>query len=586
MGRAGLPPSAVIAVAALLVACACTSGLRQTSIPAAATTAGPVVPLLRTSPVPEAPSGDLDALLSWLGDAPLVGLGEDPHGVDDHHRLAHRIFAHSQEGGAGGAFGVFAMEVDQTHAARLDDFVQGRRDDLDGLLAERWYGSKMFYDDALRDLLLWMRAHNRSAPRPVHVAGYDVKQPDLALGAVADTLRRVDRQAAATAEALGETILSLGGYGLFPNVRGYTAALRLPLPGSVNQQRPRTFRAEVWVRSEGSSFGSVGMLASRVAGASGPARRSVELPLSQVGAGWMPLRLLLPLPADADAAEVWLYHRGNGSVWFDDLHLDLDGAPLGPEDPLAALEPWPLMMPKLQVMDYGAARDPDVAHGDGPPSAGSLRVTCDPRVDGALAAVRRLADVVESTLQAAEDGPSPTEALWTRRMVRLVEQAVHWRTLVEPNRDVFLAENLAWLQRHAFPEARVLALGHQSHTERIPRRMGSLLAERYGDRYRTVTLHAESGTYAYFASDVSSLDLDAPLVLHAVEEAGRRELVPYLAALGEGDLLVNLRDLAAERPAALPADLPLAQGPEVAILLRRVAPARVPGESTGSESPP
>lgn len=138
---------------------------------ATASSSAAVVPLPGVEAGRDAPSSDLDVLLAWLDDAPLVGLGENPHGVHEYHRLAHRLFAHSHARGAPHEpFGLWALEIDQAHAARLDDYVQGRRDDLEALLTERWYGSKIFYDAALDDLLRWMREHNRTAERPVHVA--------------------------------------------------------------------------------------------------------------------------------------------------------------------------------------------------------------------------------------------------------------------------------------------------------------------------------------------------------------------------------------------------------------------------------
>lgn len=553
--------------------------------------AGPapqVVPLLRVEPAPGEPSPDLDALLGWLGDAPLVGLGENPHGVHEYHRLAHRLFAHSHAGGSPHEpFGVFALEIDQAHAARLDGYVQGRRDDLDALLAERWYGSKIFYDEALADLLRWMRAHNHTAARPVHVAGYDLKQPALALDAVEEALRRIEPGLAAQARALREPILALGGYGLFPNVRGYTASVTLSLPPAGPGGGARRVSAEVWVRGEGGGHGTAGMLATGVGERFGEARKSHDLALPEIDGAWTPIRIHLSLPATMEEAQVWLYHRGNGVVWFDRLRVEVDGRPLGPTDLLGELEPWDLMMPKIQVMDYGAERDPSVAApGDATPDdAGdlpALRVTCDPRVDRALEAVRRLESLVAAAVDATGDAVSPADAAWTVQMARLVVQAVHWRTLVENNRDVFLAENLTWLRESGFPDRRVLALGHQAHTEPFPLRMGSFLAGRYGDRYATVTLQAETGTYAYFG-DVTTLGHDAPLELHAVEDARRRELVPVLAALGEGDLLVNLGRLAATEPQALAAVADAVPRPDVAVLLRRVTPARVPGEAVAVE---
>ncbi len=75
-------------------------------------------------------------------------------GVHDFHRFSHRLFAYL---GEKKDFAVYALEVDLGHAALLDDYVHGRRDDLEALLARR-HPWAIFYDRALRDLLTWMRA--------------------------------------------------------------------------------------------------------------------------------------------------------------------------------------------------------------------------------------------------------------------------------------------------------------------------------------------------------------------------------------------------------------------------------------------
>ncbi len=547
-----------------------------------------VAPLLGTEPDPATSGRDLDTLLGWLGDAPLVGVGESPHGVHEHHRLVHRIFAHSRRSpGPGGPFDVLAFEFDQAHAARLDAFVQGARDDLDVLLSQHSFGSQIFHDEALAELLRWMRSHNDAARRdgtpPVHVAGYDLKQPARALAELVATLERAGPGAAGEVEDLGRSILGLGAYGAFPNVSGYTGTLEIPLPPA-QHPGPRRLRASVRLRGEAGGdlprFGHAGLRL-------GVGYRQQEIdqrPVAELDRGWQTLAVDLELPPDTGTAGLWLFHRGSGSVWFDDLRLEIDDEPLEPPADLTGLQTRGLMMPNIQVMDYTAAPDPTVRHpGEGGSGAaqagtedrnGSLRVTAHRRIAEAVAAAERLTSLTGETVAGAGDRLTKAETTWARQHARLLNQAVHWRTLVEPNRDVFLAENLTWLAETAFPGRRVLALGHASHTERVPRRMGSFLAERHGGDYRTLTLHAESGTYAYFG-DVASLDeATSGLELHSVEEVRGRPLVPLLTSLGEGDLVVHLEALARDGPEELRGEIPAERGPEVAVLLRHVTPIR------------
>jgi len=530
------------------------------------------VHLLGVAPDPAGHSPpDLQALAAWLGDARVVGLGESFHGVDDFHRLAHRIFAHLAQDDE---TAVFALELSQAQAARLDDYVQGRRDDLDALLAERWWGSKIFYDQALRDLLRWMRARNRAGERrPVHVAGFDFKQPSFAEEDLATGLRRLDPAAAEEAATLFSHITRLGGLGLFPNVVGYTAEVEVAL---APRHQGRTLRLDGWLRGEGVSHGTVGVSLQPVDPGAYRPPAVTEVAGADLGGAWTPVHVELEVPAGVAAVRVGGFHRGNGTAWFDDLSLTLEGEPIGAADLLGSAAPRPLMMPHLQVMDYAAARDAAVVRVDG----ASLRVACDPAVDAALAAARRLEELVEETLAAAPGRMSGSDGLWLRQRARLVAQAVQWRTLVERNRDVFLAENLLWLQQQAFAGSRVLALAHASHTEARPRRMGSFLAAGLGDGYRTVSMLALSGRYAYFGH-VASLRTDAPLEVVAIAE-DRGDLASYLASLGDGDLLIDLRRLQQAGT-----DMPDGPRPDVAVVLRRVAPIALtrPGLAL-SGSPP
>lgn len=327
-----------------------------------------LLPLVSTEPAEDASAPDLAALAGWLGEARVVGLGESLHGVHDFHRLGHRIFAHLVQTRG---FDVFALEIDQAHAARLNEFVGGRRDDLDALLAERWWTAEIFYDQAVRDLLLWMREYNGRAERPVHFAGFDLKQPALAMRAVGEGLRRLDPAAAAKAESLYAPVRALPGFGVFPNVYGFTGSLRVTLPPRTETQ---TLRVALRVRGQGVSHGSVGLTVEGADPASSPLRKSRWLAAHEVGGLWAPLEVELPVPGGVGEVRLLLHHRGNGTVWFDGFFLELGGRKLELPDGLGAIEPQPLQMPAVQVMDYRTGFDEQVAGTAGP----SLRVDCDP----------------------------------------------------------------------------------------------------------------------------------------------------------------------------------------------------------------
>lgn len=518
------------------------------------------IPLLSTDPnAGESQSDDLKAIGRWLGSPKVVGLGEDPHGTHTLHRLCHRLFEHLV---AAEGFTVLALETDQAHAALLDAFVQGERDDLQGLLAQGWWGSKSHWDVALVELLEWMRDHNRRSGKRLHVAGYDHKQPALAAQAVVAALAGVDPAAAREAEALYTRALSPGAFGLFPNVSGFTATLRIPLP---TRSHSAPLVIELETRAEDLTYGSVG-IAAEVAGDF----HSQSLKPGDLATGWSPLRLELNVPAEVSALELSLWHRGNGTVWVTQPRLTVvtqTEAPGTARGELTTLAVQPLMMPALQAMDYRHEFEVD-SGGRGT----VLRVVADPLLDDSRVAAAAAEELVAKV--AIHGALDPARRIWVQQAARLVSQAVAWRTLAENNRDRFLAENLRWLHEQAFPEARMLALGHASHTERRQGRMGAFLSTELGADYGTISMIAGAGSTRYFG-EVSRLAVNAPLVVQPVEANPFRAA---LAKLRDGSYLLPLARLAATTPGlgewlASSRQTP-EQAPDIVIFVEAVEPIR------------
>ncbi len=538
------------------------------------------VPLLATEPDLSGADrpADLQALGRWLGEARVVGLGESLHGVHDFHRFGHRLFADLARHAD---FSVYALELDQAHGDLLDQFVQGERDDLDALLAGFYWTTQIFYDEALRDLLLWMRHHNSSAARRVHVAGFDLKQPELAAKAIADGLRKIDGAAAKQVELAYAPALALASLGMVPNVSGFTAEIRVPLPPAEERD---TVRVGVWVRGREVRFGKVGLLVEGAVqgGAAVGDKSSEEISPEVLSAGWR--QVVVQLDPPPEAVEIWIsvYHRGNGTVWFDDLFIQMGDRKLVPDTDLIEAETTPLLFPALQVQDYKSFSDAIENLGSGP----ALRVECDPATDRALDGLARAEHSLNRALLAHAETVLLAEAARLVQMARLVRQAVEWRLLVEPNRDVFLAKNLEWLAKQGFPDARLLAIAHASHSERSPAKMGGFLAATFGDDYATVSMLALTGHYRGLPNPRNA-EIHAPLEILTVEDTAvpRRtswpNVPPLARALGKlrgGNLLFDLRG-AAETMAGRqflaaiePSDAKANDHADIAVLVRDVTP--------------
>lgn len=413
-----------------------------------------LAPILATEPAPnnaqDAPDADLARIADTIGDAKIVGLGEYFHGAHELHRFSHRLFAYLAEKKD---FDVYALELDAAHVALLDEYVQGRRNDLDALLAKHWRPA-IFYDQALRDLLIWMRDQNLRHGKKLDVAGFDLKQPDLAFESLAKDLRAVEPEVASQAEELYARVAALGAYGIFPNVSGYSGTLLIDLPP---RKEPRRLHVRLRGRARGLDFGHGGLRADTQGGAQW-ASQYLDFKAADLGEdAWLESSLDLQVPADAQRLRLILYHRGNGTFWLGGLEAELGGVPL--EIPATLPEVRPLLFPGIQRMDYQAFFDPDSLYA----GKATLRIDCSPLISDALAAGSALRDLVEKTL--AEDAAylSDGEVAKMRLACRLIEEALAWRTLKEPNRDVFLAENLSWLHREGFPGRKILALAHSGH---------------------------------------------------------------------------------------------------------------------------
>ncbi|MEL7060995.1 MAG: erythromycin esterase family protein [Acidobacteriota bacterium] len=476
------------------------------------------------------PRDDLAALARWLQGSRVVGLGESPHGTSTLHKLWNRLV---MDLGAQLRIDIVALEVDLAHAALLDAYVQGEEDDLHALLGRRWWASEIFFDEDLVELLRWMRRVNATGERRLQFAGFDVKQPALAAELLLDALAVRGEADVGRARRWIEAALAPGGFGVVPNLAGYTADLELMLP---TIDRPRRLRLELPMRGDGVEVGSVGLLA----GTGAPWRRQeIRAPLESLGHGWVATFEIDLQPGDGEQFGLSLFHRGDGAAFFGSPRVTLDGVAVGPSDTLGSLERWPLQFPQLQVDDYESARV-ELPNDSFFSSASALRVAQDPKFKRS----RRAANDLVSWIDRIAGASDSMDGSLLRRLARAIEQAVAWRTLAEPHRDAFLAENLVWLTEHGglashgeTSPTNVLVLAHRSHTERIAGRMGDRLAARYGSDYRAVTLIAGSGS----ARNLRSVGDSA--VLEVVEIPARpRPAAACGSDIAGAGVLVDLQD--------------------------------------------
>ncbi|QLE75069.1 erythromycin esterase family protein [Streptomyces rectiverticillatus] len=152
---------------------------------------------------PDAPLDDLEPLRDLIGDARVVGVGENSHFIHEFALVRRRLLRFLVERCG---FTVLAFEYGFSEAFALDTWVRGagRDDDL-----ERISGAAL--PIGVQEPLRSLRLHNRTAARPVRFAGVDIPAAGgsllPALHPVADHLREADPEAL----PLAETAIGIAG---------------------------------------------------------------------------------------------------------------------------------------------------------------------------------------------------------------------------------------------------------------------------------------------------------------------------------------------------------------------------------------
>ena len=149
---------------------------------------------------PRAPLDDLEPLGELIGDARVVGIGESAHYVREFYLLRHRLLRFLVERCG---FTVYAPEAPFTQAQTIDAWIQGGQGTVQEVAAAG-IAIDLGRCQEFHDQLAWMRAHNRTAARPVRLVGTDVPgsggSPLPALEQVAGYLRGADPDALALVE--------------------------------------------------------------------------------------------------------------------------------------------------------------------------------------------------------------------------------------------------------------------------------------------------------------------------------------------------------------------------------------------------
>ena len=145
-------------------------------------------------------------IVDALGGVDILGFGQAAHGARESTSVAGRVF---RALAARRGYTVFAIEAGWGDAHGIDRFVQGESGDVGRLLREQ--GEWIWNTAELRDIIVWMRAYNRTRGKhpALHFAGVDIERADSSLRVVE---RYVRKRGGAFASALSADLSC--GYGI------------------------------------------------------------------------------------------------------------------------------------------------------------------------------------------------------------------------------------------------------------------------------------------------------------------------------------------------------------------------------------
>ena len=303
---------------------------------------------------PEAGHGfaDLQPLKPVIGNARLVALGEATHGSREFFQLKHRMleFLATDMG-----FTIFTIEANMPEAYRLNDYVLNGTGDPAELLRGMYFWT--WDTEEVLDMIRWMRAFNQSGKGRVEFTGFDMQTPVVAQDIVRAFIAKYDAPYLTTfdpASALARTAsapASTTGFGLavgtFP--KDAAAGKTIRYSGYIKTEGVTAY-AGLWWRADGPS----GTLAFDNMQTRGPKGTT----------DWQ--RFVIELPVDASVRNInfGMLMPGQGTAWFDDLTIEIDGRPYADPNRFALDFELPGLL-GFQPGNglYRVALDSQVAHG-------------------------------------------------------------------------------------------------------------------------------------------------------------------------------------------------------------------------------
>jgi erythromycin esterase-like protein len=431
---------------------------------------------------PEAGHGfaDLQPLKKVVGDARIVSLGEATHGSREFFQLKHRTleFRVSEMG-----FSIFSIEANMPEAYRLNDYVLNGTGDPAQLLRGMYFWT--WDTEEVLAMIQWMRAFNQSGKGRVQFTGFDMQTPNVAAENVRTFVASYESAYVTTvtdATTTAARASAAGGSGAFGVATGSFPVARAA---------GKTVRYSGHIKTEGVTRGFAGLW-WRVDGPSGVLAFDNMQTRGVTGStDWTKYTIELPVDATVRNINFGALLPGNGTAWFDDLTIELDGQPYTETDAFDLSFESPSARGfyiggngyRVQLdtaVSHSGKQSLRMQHVELTASPGTPSTAVPPSV--AAAAWKDVVAHLESGRAAYRaGGATDVEIEWAIQNARVVLQAMQMRANEVP-RDRSMADNVRWILDHN-PKAKIVLWAHNGHVATggfSYESMGSVLRRMYG----------------------------------------------------------------------------------------------------------
>lgn len=415
---------------------------------------------------------DMQPLAKVVGNARIVALGEATHGTREFFQLKHRMveFLATQMG-----FTIFSIEANMPEAYRLNDFVLYGRGDPAQLIKGMYFWT--WDTQEVLDMVLWMREFNKSGKGRVEFTGFDMQTPSVANQIVRDFVAKNDPDYVPTlAHASQLAVTSLPQQAAFGSANGL-----FPVELAVG----KTIHFSGYIKTENvSDYAGFWWRADRENQA--PAFANLGDAAPKGTTDWKRYELELHVPVNARAIYFGALLSGSGTAWYDDLKIEIDGAPYASDGFDFGFEgPTLKGMSRAVPPPYFSRLDDHVAHSGkqslliSRASAAANPDAIDPKV--AAAEWTKVVEHLESSrAQYSARQAAAQDIEWVIQNAQVVLQCMQLRAN-QVTRDASMAANVKWVLDHS-NGAKIVLWAHNGHVETVSGSMGSALRQTYGDQ--------------------------------------------------------------------------------------------------------